>query len=85
MARGLHELVGNLVIGVELTKASFTIELPDEHADRLRELAEKLGTTPEQALTPPGVQEWLTTSSSNYNRTAFYVLKKNAELYRRLA
>lgn len=82
--RGLLDLAGNQVIGMDSTMTSFTIELPDELVRRLRELAQKLGATPEEALCA-GVHEWLTSSSTDFNQAAFYVLKKNAELYRRLS
>ena len=63
---------------------TFTIELPEEQARRLRDLARKLGTTPEEVLCA-GVQEWLSCSATDFPAAASYVLKKNAELYRRLS
>ncbi len=63
---------------------SFTIELSEEQARRLLDLARKLGTTPEEVLCA-GVQEWLASSATDFAHAASYILKKNADLYRRLS
>ena len=70
--------------GLLSVTSSFTIELPEEQVRRLRDLAHKLGTTPEDVLCT-GVQEWLTSPATDFAHAASYVLKKNAELYRRLS
>lgn len=63
---------------------TLTITLPEEQADRLRELAQAAGTSPEELLCA-GVEEWLSHSRRDFAEAAAYVLQKNAELYRRLA
>ncbi len=63
---------------------SFSITLPDDHADRLRELAREMGVSPEQLLRD-GVEEWLDRPSRDFQAAAAHVLEKNRELYRRLA
>jgi predicted transcriptional regulator len=60
------------------------IELPDEQALKLQEIAEQAGVTPEELLRA-GVQEWLARPHGDFADAAAYVLAKNAELYRRLA
>ena len=42
--------IRNQAIDMRLTMTSFTIELPEEQVRRLRDLAHKLGTTPEDVL-----------------------------------
>jgi hypothetical protein len=78
------EVIRNPAIDVRSTMTSFTIELPEEQVRRLRDLAHMLGMTPEDVLYA-GVQEWLTSPARDFAHAASYVLKKNAELYRRLA
>lgn len=63
---------------------TFSIELPDDQAERLRDLAVEAGVTPEELL-GAGVREWLFRPDKNFTDAASYVLRKNAELYRRLA
>ncbi len=63
---------------------TFSIELPDEQAERLRELAVEAGMTPEELL-GSGVREWLDGSRRELAEAAAYVLRKNAEIYRRPA
>lgn len=63
---------------------TFSIELPDDQAERLRDLAIEAGVTPEELL-GAGVREWLIRSDKNFAEAAGYVLRKNTELYRRLA
>ncbi len=62
----------------------FTVVLPEEHAQRLRELAREAGISPEQLLRD-GVEQWLSRPSREFAEAAAYVLQKNRELYRRLA
>jgi antitoxin FitA len=64
--------------------STFTIELPDEQARRLRELAAEAGVAPEH-LVSAGLAEWLGRSETSFAEAAEYVLNKNRELYRRLA
>ncbi|HET6881539.1 MAG TPA: CopG family transcriptional regulator [Pirellulales bacterium] len=63
---------------------TFSIELPDNQAKRLNELAVEGGVTPEELL-KSGVREWLEAPRKDFAEAAAYVLRKNAELYRRLA
>jgi hypothetical protein len=63
---------------------TITIELSDVQALRLKELAGEAGVTPEELLRA-GVEEWLRDPGEEFARAAAYVLKKNADLYRRLA
>ena len=63
---------------------SITIAIPDERLLKLKELAARFHVTPEE-LVRVSVEEILTRSEEDYKRAASYVLKKNAELYQRLA
>ncbi len=63
---------------------TYTIALPDEKARRLQEIAIAAGITPEELLRA-GVEEWLARPGNDFAEAAAYVLKKNDELYRRLA
>lgn len=62
----------------------FAIELSDEQAERLRERAREANLTPERLLND-GIERWLTAPDLDFAEAAAYVLKKNRELYRRLA
>lgn len=63
---------------------TFSIELPDDQAQKLRQLAVEAGVTPEELL-GAGVREWLFEPQNDFAKAAAFVLRKNAELYRRLA
>ena len=63
---------------------SITIAIPDERLLKLNELAARFHVTPEE-LVRVSVEEILTRSEEDFQRAASYVLKKNAELYQRLA
>jgi antitoxin FitA len=63
---------------------TFTIMLPEDRAERLRELAREAGISPEELLRV-GIEEWLDRPIRNFSDAAAYVLEKNRELYRRLA
>ncbi len=60
------------------------IELSQPQADRLREEAERLGVTPED-LARAAVTDLLSAQREDFRSAADYVLRKNEELYRRLA
>ncbi len=60
------------------------IELTEPQADRLREEAAKLGVAPEE-LARAAVTDLLTGQGDDFRAAADYVLRKNEELYRRLA
>jgi predicted transglutaminase-like cysteine proteinase len=63
---------------------SITIPLPEDRLAKLREVAARLNVTPED-LARVGIEELLTRPDEAFNQAAEYVLKKNSELYRRLA
>jgi antitoxin FitA len=63
---------------------TITIPLSDEHLARLRAWAEQTGLTPEEVLRRR-VEELLEEPDEQFRQAADHVLKKNAELYRRLA
>ncbi len=64
--------------------SSITISIPDDEFATLRELAAQSGVPPEELLRTR-VVEWLGRPDQEFARAAEYVLRKNAELYRRLA
>jgi hypothetical protein len=61
-----------------------SIDLSPAQADRLRLEAERLGLTPED-LARAAIADLLATTGEDFKAAADRVLKKNAELYRRLA
>jgi hypothetical protein len=61
-----------------------SIELSPAQAERLRYEAERLGLTPED-LARAAIADLLTTTGEDFKAAADRVLKKNKELYRRLA
>jgi antitoxin FitA len=63
---------------------TFTIALTPDRASKLEELAKEAGVSPEELLRTT-VENWLAHPQADFLEVAFYVLKKNAELYRRLA
>ena len=63
---------------------SITITLPEDRLAKLREIAARLNVTPED-LARVSIEELLTRPDETFKQAAEYVLKKNAELYRRLA
>jgi hypothetical protein len=60
------------------------IELTEPQANRLREEATRLGVAPED-LARAAVTDLLSTPGEDFRAAADYVLRKNEELYRRLA
>jgi antitoxin FitA len=64
--------------------SSITVNLSDEHLLRLKELAARLGVSLEE-LARVSITELLAQSDEKFESASEYVLKKNAELYRRLA
>ena len=61
-----------------------TIDLSPAQAERLRHEAERLGLAPED-LARAALADLLATRDDDFNAAAERVLRKNAELYRRLA
>ncbi|MBK8418651.1 ribbon-helix-helix protein, CopG family [Candidatus Villigracilis saccharophilus] len=64
--------------------ATITIELPSEGLQKLQEMAQKFGVSMEE-LVRVSVEDMLTQPEEQFRNSAQYVLKKNAELYKRLA
>lgn len=69
---------------MEVAMTTITIALPDERLSQLQEIANKFGVTPED-LVRVSIEELLSRPEDAFKQAASYVLKKNAELYRRLA
>jgi predicted transcriptional regulator len=69
---------------MEVMMTAITIALPDEYVTQLQDRAKKFGITPEE-LVRVSVVELLTRPEEAFKRAVDYVLKKNADLYRRLA
>ncbi len=63
---------------------TITIELPSERLQKLQEMAQKFGISTEE-LVRVSVEDMLTQPEEQFRKAAQYVLKKNAELYKRLA
>lgn len=61
-----------------------SIDLSPAQADRLRVEAERLGLTPED-LARAAITDLLAATGEDFKAAANRVLKKNQELYRRLA
>ncbi len=61
-----------------------TIDLSPAQAERLRHEAERLGLTPED-LARAALADLLVTREDDFRAAAERVLRKNEELYRRLA
>ena len=61
-----------------------TIDLSSAQAERLRQEAERLGLAPEE-LARAAIADLLATPDDAFTRAADRVLRKNEELYRRLA
>ncbi len=61
-----------------------SIDLSPAQAERLRLEAERLGLTPED-LAKAAVADLLASAAEDFKTAAAPVLKKNEELYRRLA
>lgn len=64
--------------------SSITVTIPDERLIMLQELARRFNVAPED-LVRVSVEELLTRPEDSFKQTVDYVLKKNAELYKRLA
>ena len=64
--------------------SSITINLEDEQVARLGEIASRLGVSVED-LARVSIEELLAAPDEKFEQAADYVLKKNGDLYRRLA
>ena len=63
---------------------AITISLSNDGLVKLQEMAERHGVTPEE-LARIGIEELLARPEEEFQRAVGLVLKKNTELYRRLA
>ncbi|OGQ78736.1 MAG: DNA-binding protein [Deltaproteobacteria bacterium RIFCSPLOWO2_12_FULL_60_19] len=63
---------------------TLAITLPEERLLKLKEIAARFGITPEE-LARVSLEELLSRPDEAFRQAVNYVLKKNAELYRRLA
>jgi predicted transcriptional regulator len=63
---------------------TITITLSNDRLAKLQEIATRFHVSPEE-LARAGVEELLARPEETCQRAIDYVLKKNAELYRRLA
>lgn len=63
---------------------TITIALPDDQLQQLKEVANRLRVAPEE-LVRASVVELLARPEEEFEQALAYVLRKNAELYRRLA
>ena len=63
---------------------TITIELPNERLQKLQEMALRFGVSMEE-LVRVSLEDMLTQPEEQFRKAAKYVLKKNAELYKRLA
>ena len=63
---------------------TITIDLPKERAQKLREMALEFGVSMED-LARIGVEVLLSRPDEQFKKILEYVLKKNTDLYRRLA
>jgi antitoxin FitA len=64
--------------------ASITVTIPDEQLEKLQQLARDSQVSPED-LVRANIESLLAASNDEFAQAASYVLKKNAELYRRIA
>jgi predicted transcriptional regulator len=64
--------------------ASITVNISDEQFRRLQQLAQNSQVSPEDLLSA-SIEDWLACPKNEFTQASSYVLKKNAELYRRLA
>ena len=62
---------------------TITITLPEEHVQRLRDIANRFRVTPEE-LVRVSIEELFIRSERDFEQALEQVLDKNAELYRRL-
>jgi antitoxin FitA len=64
--------------------SAITISLSDDRLERLRTMAKLASVSPED-LARAGLEDWLDRPREDFQKAAEYVLRKNAELYQRLA
>ena len=61
-----------------------TVDISDDRFSKLREVAKGLLVTPEE-LVVASIEDLLARPEDDFEQAVEYVLKKNTELYRRLA
>ena len=64
--------------------STITISIPEDRLERLQQTAQRLGIAPEE-LVRASLDELLSRPDEALGRAVDHVLKKNAELYLRLA
>jgi hypothetical protein len=64
--------------------SSITIELPEKKLERLNEVARSFGVSVEE-LARSSIEELLAQPDDKFQRVAEHILRKNEDLYRRLA
>jgi hypothetical protein len=73
-----------MLMAEEVSMSTITITLPQDRLVKLKEMAARLGVTPEE-LARVGLEELLSRPEDALQRAVTHVLTKNAALYRRLA
>jgi len=63
---------------------TYTISLTEEQSQQLREIANQYNIAPEE-LVRASIEDLLTRPQNDFQTALDYVLKKNSELYKRLA
>ena len=63
---------------------TITISLPEDRLQKLKEIASRFSVAPEE-LVRASIEELLTRPEDEFRQVLEYVLRKNAELYQRLA
>lgn len=61
-----------------------TVELTPEQTEQIKKAAARLQVTPDELVTA-GVADFLSVPDAEFQRVSEYVLRKNRELYQRLA
>jgi antitoxin FitA len=67
-----------------LTMTTLTVDISDDRFAKLKEVAKGLLITPEELVTA-SIEDLLARPEEDFEYAVNYVLKKNTELYRRLA
>jgi len=70
--------------GLYIEAMNVAFELPPAQAEKLRQAAEQLGISPSE-LARAAVTDLLAERDDDFRKAAERVLRKNADLYRRLA
>ena len=73
-----------LVMRKETQLSSITVDLQPDQFARLQSIADRLGVSVER-LARSSLEDLLTSPDDKFEEAAEYILKKNDELYRRLA